>query len=191
MTRRQKQLFSLLAIVALGGLSLLNPQWLGSQQLLPERLTPQPGYYSVSQIYDGDTIGVLMNGQVERVRLIGVDTPETQRPGSPVECFGLAASDYTRRQIGPQSVRLASDPQSTNRDRYQRLLRYVFLPDGRLLNAEIIRGGYGFAYTYFPFDRADEFRSLQSEAMANSRGLWAGCEVTTDQRGQQHTAPAD
>ena len=73
-------------------------------------------------------------GHVETVRLIGVDTPETVHPQKPVEYFGKEASAFTKRMAEGKTVRLEDDPQCTNRDRYGRLLRYVYLPDGKLLN---------------------------------------------------------
>jgi len=72
-----------------------------------------------------------------------------------------------------QRVRLEDDPECANRDKYRRLLRYVYLEDGTLLNAEIIRQGYGFAYTKYPFGRMNEFRRLERKAREKGRGLWA------------------
>src|SRR5438105_3732321 len=89
----------------------------------------QPGLYSVNHFVDGDTIAVNMNGAVETIRLIGVDTPETHRPNTPVQCYGVIAAAYTKQLIGSSRVRLQADPLDTNRDRYGRLLRYVYLPD--------------------------------------------------------------
>lgn len=143
----------------------------------------QPGYYRVIQFADGDTITVDMAGTQERVRMIGVDTPETHDPRKPVQCFGEAASNFTKQLIGTDNVRLEADPLNSNRDRYDRLLRYVYLPDGRLVNAEIIKQGYGFAYTNFPVTKADEFRSYEKEAREASRGLWASCSPELDERG--------
>ena len=143
----------------------------------------QPGQYRVLQVHDGDTISVDMNGIEEKVRFIGVDTPETQDPRKAVQCFGKAASNYTTKLLAGQSVRLEADPQSSNRDRYSRLLRYVYLPDGRLVQAEIIRSGYGFAYTSFPFAKSDEFESYEKEARDNSRGLWGSCQPTENEYG--------
>src|SRR5690606_21115102 len=105
----------------------------------------QPGMYHVLRAEDGDTITIAMEGREERVRLIGVDTPETQDPRKPVQCFGRAASEFTKNVVTNKSVRLEADPENTNRDRYNRLLRYVYVDDV-LLNAEIIKQGYGFAY---------------------------------------------
>src|SRR5690606_17234926 len=145
--------------------------------------TATAGVYTVKSIEDGDTITVDMNGHDERVRLIGVDTPEVRDPRKPVQCFGRAASAFTKQLIGNHTVRLEADPDNTNRDRYNRLLRYVYLPDGTLLNAEIIKQGYGFAYVNFPVQKMDEFRSLQKEAREQNRGLWAGCEPIPNQYG--------
>ena len=98
----------------------------------------QPGLYSIDHFVDGDTISVNMNGKKETIRMIGIDTPETHKPNTPVQCYGPAAAAYTKTIIGDTKVRLQSDPQSTDRDRYDRLLRYVYLPDGRLVQKELI-----------------------------------------------------
>ena len=106
------------------------------------------------------------------VRLIGVDTPETVHPQKPVEYFGKEASAFTRSLAEGQLVRLEADPTNADRDRYGRLLRYVYLEDGTLLNAVIIAQGYGFAYVKYPFERMEEFRQLEREAREKGRGLW-------------------
>ena len=127
---------------------------------------------TVTRVVDGDTLEVSIAGRIEKVRLIGVDTPETVHPQKPVEYFGKEASAFTRRMVEGKTVRLEPDTQNTNRDKYNRLLRYVYLPDGRLLNAEIISQGYGHAYTRFPFSKMEEFRALEREAREANRGLW-------------------
>ena len=124
----------------------------------------------VARVIDGDTL-VLDGG--ERVRLIGVDTPETVHPNKPVERFGKEASAFTRRQADGKKVRLEYDPGTGRKDRYGRTLAYIYMPDGTLLNLEIIRRGYGHAYTRFPFSRMDEFRAAEREAREAGRGLWA------------------
>jgi endonuclease YncB( thermonuclease family) len=136
-----------------------------------------PGHYQVLSVADGDTLEVNMNGKTERVRMIGVDTPETHDPRKAVQCYGQAASDFTKNLLSGQTVRLEADPLSTNRDRYDRLLRYVYLPDNRLVQAELIREGFGFAYTSFPFTKSVEFKALEREATEANRGLWNNCEV--------------
>ncbi|MEO8785061.1 MAG: thermonuclease family protein [Candidatus Saccharimonadales bacterium] len=143
----------------------------------------QPGLYRVSQFIDGDTFAVKMNGATEKIRFIGVDTPETHDPRKAVQCFGKAASNFTQHIIGKQPIRLQADSLNTNRDRYNRLLRYVYLPNGTLLNAELIKQGYGFAYTSFPFSKRVEFRRLQTEAQQSKKGLWSSCQPTKNKFG--------
>ncbi|HSX01043.1 MAG TPA: thermonuclease family protein [Candidatus Saccharimonas sp.] len=138
----------------------------------------QPGLYPVVHINDGDTIIVrLPDGHEETVRLLGVDTPEVKDPRKPVQCFGEAASAHTKARLTGAAVRLEPDPEDTDRDKYGRLLRYVYLPDGTLYNAELIRDGYGFAYTVFPITKLDDFRALEADARSHNRGLWAGCNI--------------
>ncbi len=148
-----------------------------------------PGMYEVVKFDDGDTIIVNMEGKEEKVRFIGVDTPETKDPRKPVQCFGKAASQFTKNLIGAQRVRLEADPTNSNRDRYQRLLRYIYLPDGTLVNKKIIEEGYGFALTGFPFTKMEEFKAAQVSARENNRGLWNACQLETTANGITHTKP--
>jgi len=128
-------------------------------------------FYLCTRVIDGDTIAVEKNGKKEKVRLIGVDTPETVHPSKPVEYFGKEASEFTRKNVESKRVRLEYDWQS--RDKYGRLLAYVYIEEnGTFLNAEIIRQGYGFAYTRFPFKYLKDFRQYEREARGNNRGLW-------------------
>jgi len=144
------------------------------------RPAPAPaaaGWYTVVRVIDGDTLRVTPNpnpasSEGDRIRLIGVDTPETVHPNRPVEYFGKEASEFTRRLAEGRRVQLTFDPAQTQ-DRYGRTLAYVYLEDGTFLNAEIIRQGYGHAYTRFPFAYLEEFRALEREARENRRGLWA------------------
>ena len=121
----------------------------------------------VKRVIDGDTL-LLTNG--ERVRLIGVNTPETKHPQKPVERFGKEAYLFTQRMAEGKEVRLEYDWQK--RDKYDRLLAYVYLRDETFLNAEIIKQGYGFAFTKYPFKYLEEFRKYEREARENKRGLW-------------------
>ena len=123
--------------------------------------------YKVKRAIDGDTL-LLTNG--ERVRLIGVDTPETKHPQKPVQYFGKEASLFTGHMIGGKEARFEFEKHK--RDRYGRLLAYVYLLDGTFLNAEIIKQGYGFAYTRYPFKYMQEFRRYEKEARENRRELW-------------------
>ena len=139
---------------------------------LPDQGLASGDFEYVKRVVDGDT---LLLGTGERVRLIGVDTPETKRPNSPVEYFGKEATAFTRRMVEGKRVKLKFDPANAHikhRDRYGRTLAYVFLEDGTMLNAEIIRQGYGFAMTKYPFARMEEFKRLERDARAAKRGLW-------------------
>ncbi|HSX17697.1 MAG TPA: thermonuclease family protein [Patescibacteria group bacterium] len=148
--------------------------WFGSTAQQAEK--SQPGLYAIDHFVDGDTIAVNMDGKVETIRMVGVDTPETHKPNSPVQCYGPAAASYTKTLVGTNKVRLEADEKSTNRDRYNRLLRYVYTPDGKLVEAELIKNGYGFAYTDFPFTKSAEFVQDQASAKADNKGLWGNCQ---------------
>jgi micrococcal nuclease len=139
--------------------------------------TTQPGYYKVLQVTDGDTINVQVAGQKETVRLIGIDTPEVKDPRKPVQCFGKAASAETHKLLDGKTVRLEGDPQNSDRDKYHRLLRYVYLPDGTMVNQYLVENGFAFTYTLFPFSKLDQFRLLERKAREQNKGLWGGCEV--------------
>lgn len=145
----------------------------------------QPGLYSIAHFVDGDTIAVNMNGKVETVRFVGVDTPETHKPNTPLQCYGPAAAAYTKNTItqAGSKVRLASDSLSTNRDRYGRLLRYIYLPDGTFLNEQLVLNGYAFYYPYFPFTKSSQFQADEQQAMAAHRGLWSSCHPTPSDNG--------
>jgi micrococcal nuclease len=151
----------------------------------------QPGLYTINHYIDGDTIAVNMNGAVEDVRFIGVDTPETHKPNTPVQCYGPQAAANTQAQISKfGKVRLQADPLDTNRDVYGRLLRYVYLPDGTLLDEKIIQQGYGFAYLDFPFTKKAQFAADGQAAMAAHVGLWAACHPSINKYGGYTSNPA-
>jgi len=133
------------------------------------------GVRTVLRVIDGDTLVLSPN---ETVRLIGVDTPETRHPKKAVQCFGREASEFTKKMVSGKKVRIEFEEANTfvsHKDRYGRTLGYVFLEDGTLLNAEIIRHGYGHAYTRFPFRYLEEFRGLERQARETSLGLWSAC----------------
>jgi len=129
--------------------------------------TENKSYYLCTRVIDGDTIVI---GETEKVRLIGIDTPEAVHPNKPVEYFGKEASAFTRKMVEGKQVRLEYDWQ--RKDKYGRTLAYVYLEDGTFLNLEIIKQGYGFAYTKYPFKFLEEFRQAEKEARQNKIGLW-------------------
>jgi len=103
--------------------------------------------YDVVKVVDGDTIDVSINGKTERIRLIGINTPETVDPRKPVECFGKEASDKAKTLLGGMKVYLESDITQGELDKYSRLLRYVFLENGTNFNLLMIKEGYAYEYT--------------------------------------------
>ena len=173
MRSRKKAILGLLGLLVVLVIAYLRRDGAGPDAPAIGRPSPTPSAsVPVSEarlcirVIDGDTLE-LAGG--ERVRLIGVDTPESVDPRRAEEVFGREAAAFTRRQAEGQRVRLEYDEES--RDSYGRLLAYIFLPDGTLLNAEIIRQGYGFAYTRFPYRRQAEFVALEREAREQRRGV--------------------
>lgn len=139
---------------------------------------PSPGprstFARVTRVVDGDTIEVRVGGEIEDVRYIGVDTPETVKPGTPVECFGPEASRFNHRLVTGRRVRLVFGAE--RRDDYGRLLSYVHL-GRRFVNAELLRRGFGRTLTIAPNDRfAERFKRLEIAAGRAGRGLWGACE---------------
>ncbi len=129
--------------------------------------------YNVTAVSDGDTIKVLINDKTETIRLIGVDTPETKDPRKAVQCFGAEASAYTKVTLLGKSVSLAVDDSQQNRDKYGRLLRYVFLEDGTNFNEQLVRAGYAYEYTYrTPYQYQAQFKQAEQDAKTSKAGLW-------------------
>jgi micrococcal nuclease len=130
--------------------------------------------YSVTHVVDGDTLDVDIAGEKERIRLIGLNTPETVDPRRPVECFGKEASAKAKDILTEQKVKIETDPSQGTRDKYGRLLAYIFLPDGTLFNKMMIEEGYGHEYTYhLPYKYQIEFKAAERTARELKKGLWA------------------
>jgi micrococcal nuclease len=127
----------------------------------------------VSSVTDGDTVEVILAGSAVDVRLIGVDTPETVHPSQPVECFGQAASRFTRSQLEGERIRLEFDVERY--DQYGRTLGYVWL-GGHLFNEILVRRGFATVATYPPNVKyVDLFLSAERAARGHDRGLWLEC----------------
>jgi len=128
---------------------------------------------SVVRVIDGDTIVVNKEGINESVRLIGIDTPETVHPSKPVQCFGEEASRKTKEWLEGSQVILEIDEGEGERDKYRRLLAYVYRDDGLFVNLELIKQGYAYEYTYAtPYQYQAEFKAAQAEAQTAGNGLW-------------------
>ncbi len=134
----------------------------------------------VTRVVDGDTIVVHVGGRDERVRLIGIDTPETVDPRKPVQCFGKEASAHTHELLPPGTVvRLERDVEP--RDRYDRLLAYVYrVSDGLFVNLALARDGYAQLLTIAPnVSYVDQLRAAVADARRAGRGLWSACAASS------------
>lgn len=176
----------LAAVILLGLSACAGHQVVLGIQAPATRNEEPPGYETatVTRVVDGDTIEAMITaiepgpgagqtqiGQNYDIRLTGIDTPESVKPGTPVECFAREASAAAKALLEGQQVRLVKDVE--NADRYDRLLRYVYLED-EMANARLVVNGYAHAYTYPPNVRWSElFVQLEREAREASRGLWA------------------
>ncbi|MBU1683424.1 lamin tail domain-containing protein [Patescibacteria group bacterium] len=129
---------------------------------------------SVIRVVDGDTFVMDFMGKQMKVRMIGVDTPETVHPFKPIEFYGRQASDYLKNLLTGKSISLKFDYQKM--DKYGRLLAYIYLDD-LFVNAEIVKQGYGYAYTRFPFKYLDDFVGYEEEAKENKVGIWENLKV--------------
>lgn len=161
-------LFALVVLVSVRGGGLL-----GRNE--DDRLDASVGG-RVVRVVDGDTIRVRLDHPRESrtLRYIGVDTPETVKPGAPVQCFGKAASAFNHRLVAGRRVQLVLGRE--RRDRYGRLLAYVRLEGGPLVEDELLRRGYARTLAIPPnTDRADHFSALEGRARRARLGLWGAC----------------
>ncbi len=134
------------------------------------------GVGTVVRVIDGDTVDVAVAGDEERVRLIGVDTPESVAPERPVQCFGAEASDRTKELL-PVGTAVRLERDEVSRDRYGRLLAYIYrVDDGLLVNLDLIEGGFADAVTYGDNEALyDTFVAAEAAARSGGVGLWSAC----------------
>lgn len=131
--------------------------------------------FKVTKVIDGDTIEISIRGKKEKVRLLGIDTPETVDPRKPVQCFGREAGNKMKSLVDGKYVKLIDDITQGNRDKYRRLLRYVY--DGKIfVNKEMVAQGYAFSYKQYPTRFLNEFNKLEKQARENNLGLWSKCD---------------
>lgn len=135
----------------------------------------------VIRVVDGDTIHVTLRGQDVTVRMVGIDTPETVKPESPIECFGPESSDFAKGELEGRTVTLEYDASQGRTDRYGRTLAYVWIEEAqdelRLFNLEAVAGGYAEERQYgsTPFAWKDAFRAAENAARRSGAGLWGAC----------------
>jgi micrococcal nuclease len=140
----------------------------------PSATTSVQGLAPVVRVVDGDTVVVDIAGHYETVRLIGIDSPEVVDPLKPVECFGKEASAEAKHVLQGEEVNVVMDPSQGERDKYGRLLAYLFLPDGENVNLHMIQAGFAYEYTYDqPYLYQEQFKAAQKEAQKERVGLWA------------------
>lgn len=172
-------LFILVIIIGLGLFAYMYP---GNKTLENKKIsdTSQGGKKTlaevgiVTRVIDGDTFDIMIDGTKSRIRMLGINTPESVDPRRPVECFGREASNYLKGLIDNKQVRLEKDPNKPDTDEYGRLLRYVFV-DNTNIGEVMIRDGYAYEYTYKSEKYVYQNQFKQSEKLAHEgkRGLWA------------------
>lgn len=167
---RKRRLSAVITLIVLVGGMLY--QWVTQPQVSDEeKLASETKveWSVVKRVVDGDTIE-LESG--EKVRYIGINAPESVKSDSPVECFGKEASAYNKQLVEGQRVRLERDV--SDRDKYGRLLRFVYLEDGTLVNDQLVHEGFAYVSTFPPdIFRASQFKQAMIEAREAKRGLWA------------------
>lgn len=128
--------------------------------------------YQVIKVIDGDTIEVFIDGKIEKVRMIGINTPETVDPRRPVQCYGKEASNKLKELLQDRIIRLESDETQDSYDKYNRALRYVFLNEENI-NKKMVSEGFAFEYTYKkPYKFQKDFKEAERNAQENNIGLW-------------------
>ena len=129
---------------------------------------------TVVRVVDGDTLNVMLHNREEKIRVIGINTPESVVPSRGVQCFGKEASSFAKKTLSGQTVLLETDPTQTNKDRYGRLLRSVWFNNGSTSFGKLMLSeGYAVEYTYeTPHLYQSEYRQAEQLARENKKGLW-------------------
>jgi micrococcal nuclease len=165
--RSYRRLIAILALLLI--VAVLRWWYSSGDHRRPDALAE--GAYQVERVVDGDTL-LLTNGA--RVRLLGIDTPETVQPNHPVEPWGPEASEFTKRAITDHASQIRLQFDRERQDRYQRFLAYVWIED-RLLNEELVRRGFATAelqYNYSPAMKR-RFKRAEEAAQAAGVGIWS------------------
>ena len=131
--------------------------------------------YRVVNVLDGDTFEIKIANKITKVRMLGIDTPETLDPRKPVQCFGKEASEKTKSLLTGKSVTLVSDKSQSYADKYLRILAYVY-EDEMFINQYLVENGYAREYTYDKsYKFQSDFKNLEKTAKGNRIGLWSKC----------------
>jgi micrococcal nuclease len=129
---------------------------------------------TVSRVVDGDTVRMTYGGDRVRVRLLGIDTPEVEDSRAVVRCLAAAATRRTTALAAGRTVSVELDPSQARFDQYGRLLAYLWLPDGTMLNERLVAEGYAHEYTYrLPYKYRNRFRTAEKVARTRKLGLWS------------------
>ncbi|MCK5118502.1 MAG: thermonuclease family protein [Candidatus Latescibacteria bacterium] len=184
-----KAVAAIVLILFLAGLADSSPAISATSPQTPIKNFSGMEAYKVVRVVDGDTVILLIHGEKTSVRLIGVDTPETVHPRKPVQYYGREAGLFLKNLLRGEEVYIEQRGKADEFDRYGRLLAYLYrAPDGLFVNLEIVRQGYGHAYTRFPFQYMDLFRFYERKARECEKGLWAS---DTGEGRAAPTAPPD
>lgn len=175
--RKTKFWFSLIVVIV----AVLYQQFVGlplqQEQPTVQGVTTDKQSVQVAKVIDGDTITVLLDGKKVKVRVIGLNTPESVDPRRAVQCFGKEASQFAKTTLQGKTVRLEADPTQDDHDKYGRLLRYVWFQNGGSLTdfgKFMLANGYGHEYTYdVPYKYQSEYSATEKQAREAGKGLWA------------------
>jgi len=171
--RRRFALLALAALLTCCSVALCADNTPAPVPKLPVKDFTKATAYTVERIVDGDTVVLSIDGKSVKVRLVGVDTPETVHPNKPVQRYGREASRFLKNLLDGEKVYIEWKPDEKT-DKYGRALLYLWrAPDGLFVNLEIVRQGYGHAYTKFPFKHMALFKHYEKKAREAKRGLWA------------------
>jgi micrococcal nuclease len=187
----QKTLITALATIIVGIISLLGTKG-GKQFVLYQKVAATRDYsiqsvegvpIKVLKVIDGDTIE-LING--DKLRYIGIDTPEEVDQRKPVQCFAQEAADENKALVDGKMITYYKD--KTERDQYGRLLGFVYLSDGTFVNEKLVEDGFAFAYRFPPdISKSEIFSKAQDDARNSNRGLWKNCSVSKLKSGREQT----
>ncbi|MSR89337.1 nuclease [Patescibacteria group bacterium] len=166
---RTKKILTIGVVLVLAGVAV----WFSKTSATPVK-TSNRETYEVKKVDDGDTLQIFRYGRSEKVRFIGIDTPETVDPRKPVQCFGKEASAKTKQLLTGKTIRIEFDPIVGERDKYDRLLAYVWL-DSELINLTLLREGYAHEYTYRSqaYKYQSDFKQAEAGARQSEVGLWS------------------